>query len=321
MSPRVGAQIGGWGRRGWRSRLIAATAFAAAPLLATGIVIGLDATPALAAATGGQGATLPYTELQAENAATNGTIIGPSASGVSYGTLADEASYRKAVTLSGQGKYVEFTTTGATNSIDFRYSIPDGSGGAVYTAPLSLYINGSKQADFTLTDAYSWYYGSYPFTNSPGSNPHHFYDEVHRLFGTSYPAGTKFRLQIDAEDTAASYTIDFADFEQVGAALSQPAGSVSVTSEGADESGERLDVRLQRRDKRCRLRRHGLDPTGHLQHPRPHRREQRDDRWCRHVVLDGHRHRAGLLRQLGTEPEHQRAPAELRHLRQRPGAL
>src|SRR6202042_1030395 len=73
--------------------------------------------------------------------------------------------------------------------------------------------------------------------NPPGSGQHHFYDEVHRLFGTPYPAGTTFKLEVDSEDTASSYTIDFADFEQVGAALAQPAGSVLVTSEGADASG------------------------------------------------------------------------------------
>jgi hypothetical protein len=200
----------------------------------------VTAAPAWAAAsatlaTGGSGASLPYTEVQAENSATTGTVIGPS---YTQGQLADEASYRKAVTLKAAGQYVTFTTPVATNSINFRYSIPDTSDGSVYTAPLSLYINGAKQADFTLTNAYSWYYGSYPFTNSPGSgNPHHFFDETHRLFTTTYPAGTTFKLQVDSEDTAASYTIDFADFEQVGAALTQPSGSVSVTSEGADATG------------------------------------------------------------------------------------
>ena len=99
------------------------------------------------------------------------------------------------MTLQGSGQSVTFTTPVATNSIDFRYSIPDSSDGSVYTAPLSLYINGTKQTDFTLTNAYSWYYGSYPFVNTPGSgNPHHFYDEVHRLFTTTYPAGTTFKL-------------------------------------------------------------------------------------------------------------------------------
>ncbi|MEW2550119.1 choice-of-anchor D domain-containing protein [Streptomyces sp. NPDC047002] len=126
----------------------------------------------------------------------------------------------------------------ATNSIDVRYSIPDTASGSAYTAPLSLYVNGAKQDDLSLTNAYSWYYGSYPFTNSPGSNPHHFYDEVHRLLPQTYPAGTTFKLQVDSGDTASSYTIDFADFEQVGAALPQPSGSVSVTSQGADASGK-----------------------------------------------------------------------------------
>ncbi|MEY9962720.1 hypothetical protein ABIA33_000746 [Streptacidiphilus sp. MAP12-16] len=208
-------------------------AVAPAVLAAVG-VSALAVQPAWAAATGGSGASLPYVEVQAENSPTNGTLIGPS---YTQGQLADEASNRKAVTLQGSGKYVTFTTPVATNSIDFRYSIPDTSSGSVYTAPLSLYINGTKQSNFTLTNAYSWYYGGYPFTNTPGSNPHHFYDEVHRLFPTSYPAGTTFTLQVDAEDTASSYTIDFADFEQVGAALTQPSGSVSVTSKGADASG------------------------------------------------------------------------------------
>jgi parallel beta-helix repeat protein len=204
-----------------------------AALVAAGAVAA-TALPAAAAATGGSGATLPYVEIQAENSATNGTVIGPS---YAQGQLADEAAFRKAVTLQGSGKRVTFTTPVATNSIDFRYSIPDTSSGSVYTAPLSLYVNGTKQSNFTLTNAYSWFYGSYPFTNGPGSNPHHFYDETHRLFSTTYPAGTTFTLQVDAEDTASSYTIDFADFEQVGAALAQPAGSVSVTSKGADSTG------------------------------------------------------------------------------------
>jgi parallel beta-helix repeat protein len=209
---------------------------ASSALLAAGgaLALPVQSASAATAATGGGGASVPYVEVQAENSATSGTIIGPS---YAQGQLADEASGRKAVTLKGTGQYVTFTTPVATNSIDFRYSIPDTSDGSVYTAPLSLYINGTKQTDFTLTNAYSWFYGSYPFTNTPGSNPHHFYDEVHRLFGTTYQAGTTFKLQIDSEDTASSYTIDFADFEQVGAPLTQPSGSVSVTSKGADPSG------------------------------------------------------------------------------------
>jgi parallel beta-helix repeat protein len=202
-------------------------------------VLSLAIQPATAAtpppATGGNGANQPYAEVLAQNSVTNGTVIGPS---YTQGQLADEAVGRKAVTLTGTGKYVTFTTPVATNSIDFRYSIPDTSDGSTYTAPLSLSINGVAQPDFTLTNAYSWYYGSYPFVNTPGSGtPQHFYDEVHRLFSTTYPAGTTFTLQVNAEDTASSYTINLADFEDVAAPLAQPSGSVSVVSEGADPTG------------------------------------------------------------------------------------
>src|SRR6195952_4969623 len=197
-------------------------------LVASGIGALTAAGPALAAATGGVGATLPYVEVQAENSANSGSVIGPSAD---YGTLAHEASYRKAGTLNA-GQYVEFTTPVPTNSIDFRYSIPDTSGGSVYTTPINFSINGSASTAFTLTNAYSWYYSSYPFSKQPGSNPHHFYDETHRLLPTSYAAGTKFRLT-----ATSTTTIDFADFESVAGALSQPSGSVSVTSKGAAPPG------------------------------------------------------------------------------------
>jgi hypothetical protein len=189
---------------------------------------------AAATATGGSGASLPYVEVLAQSSPTNGTIIGPS---YTQGQLADEAVGREAVTLTGTGEYVTFTTPIATNSIDIRYSIPDSSDGSTYTAPLSLYINGTATTPLTLTNEYSWQYGGYPFTNTPGSDPEHFFDEVHRLFSTTYPAGTTFKLQVDSGDTASAYTINLADFENVAAPLAQPAGSVSVVSEGADPTG------------------------------------------------------------------------------------
>ncbi len=104
-------------------RSLALTA-AAASLTAAGLAAVAVPSAAAATATGGSGASLPYAEVQAENSATNGTVIGPS---YTQGQLADEASGRKAVTLQGTGQYVTFTTPVATNSIDFRYSIPDTS--------------------------------------------------------------------------------------------------------------------------------------------------------------------------------------------------
>src|SRR4029077_11427520 len=83
-----------------------------------------------------------------------------------------------------------------------------------------------------------WRYGGYQFTNNPGDgNPFQMFDEVHRLTG-QMSAGTKVRFQLDSGDNAGSYTIDIADFEQVGAPIAQPAGYLSVVTDyGADPTG------------------------------------------------------------------------------------
>ncbi len=180
------------------------------------------------------GATLPYAELEAENATTSGAIIGPDRT---FKTLAAEASGRRAVTLGETGHYVEFTLPQRANAIVVRYSIPDSEDGTGISAPLSLYINDARQADLSLTSKYSWLYSAYPFDNRPvGRNAHRFYDETHMLL-PQMEAGTIVRLQKDATSTAASYTIDFADFEQVAAPLAQPADSLSVITYGADPTG------------------------------------------------------------------------------------
>ncbi|WP_439382578.1 discoidin domain-containing protein [Amycolatopsis lexingtonensis] len=197
----------------------------AAAVLAAAAGLTIAAVPAESTAlAAGRGATVPFVEQEAETAATNGSVIGPNRAA---GTLAGEASGRKAVTLSGQGQYVEFTLTAPANSIDFRYSVPDSVNGTI-----SLYVGGTHNRDLALTSKWAWYYGSYPFTNNPADgHAHHFYDETRALLGTSYPAGTKIKLQVDAGDVPA--TIDLADFEQVGAAATRPSNSVSVTDYGA----------------------------------------------------------------------------------------
>jgi hypothetical protein len=187
--------------------------------------------------TAGRGAAVPFVEVEAANAKTNGTVLPESRA---WDTLAGEAIGRRAVTLGGLGKYVEFTLTQPANSIDVRYSIPDSRDGSAYTATLSLYVDGAKQKSLTLTNKYSWYYGAYPFVNTPDSgNPHHFYDEVHTLLGKELPAGAKVRLQVDAGDTAKSSTIYLADFQEVVAPRERPAAAVSVSDFGADPSGQK----------------------------------------------------------------------------------
>ena len=189
------------------------------------------------------GAALPYVEMEAHSATTNGSILGPD---YQLGDLASDGVDRTIVQLT-QGQSVQFTLPSAANSIDLRYSIPDASGGGGITAPLSIYINGVKQAkDLQLTSKYSWVYGQPQFSdcnspdwsNTPSGTAHHQFDEVHTLL-PQMAAGTTVKLQVDSEDNAPWYAIDVADFQQVAAPLSEPAGYISVTDSpyNADPTG------------------------------------------------------------------------------------
>jgi len=178
----------------------------------------------------GRGADLPFKTYEAEDAVTNGTILGPSRT---YREIPSEASNRKAVRLNSTGQYVEFTLTEAADSMVIRYCIPDAPAGGGINATISMYVNGTHYMDIPLTSKYSWVYGEYPWTNNPANgNPHRFFDETRVTFN-NLSAGTKVRLQKDSGDTAAYYIIDLVDFEKRPAPLSQPANSLSITSYGA----------------------------------------------------------------------------------------
>jgi hypothetical protein len=203
-----------------------AAALATSGLAAAVLAAPAQAAPAAPAATCPTsiqaGASVPFTEVQAECSANNGTLIGPD---YTQGSVASEAVGRQAVTLSGQGQYVEFTTPSATNSIDLRYSLPQGKSGN-----LAVYVNGTKLGQsLALTSKYSYLNTG----QIGGSKTHKLFDETRMLLGQNVSAGAKIKVQVDAEDTAGPYTIDLADFEQVAGAASAPANSVSLTSYGA----------------------------------------------------------------------------------------
>jgi hypothetical protein len=181
----------------------------------------------------GRGASVPFTEYSAVGSNTDGTVIGPSSN---LYTLPAEAVGRTAITLSGAGQHVDFTLAKAANAVDLRYSIPDSADGTGLATPLQVFVNGHEQPDLTLTSKYTWFYGSYPFTNNPADlHGHHMYDDVRTLFRRTLPAGTQVRFEIS--DPSIPVTIDVADFEQVAPPAPQPAGSISVLSFGADPSG------------------------------------------------------------------------------------
>ncbi|GIE62937.1 hypothetical protein BJY16_000032 [Actinoplanes octamycinicus] len=215
----------------------APTATLAAVLTAAAVTaVTWTSTPAQAAGLSpfdiaGRGATVPFTEIEAEKAATNGTSTGTDRT---YGTLSSEASGREAVTLDAAGEYVEFTLTKPANAVTFRYSVPDGKSGS-----LDLRTGSTLIKAVPVTSKYAWYYGYYPFTNNPGDGrPHHFYDEARALFGTTYQAGTKIRIQVSSTAQSPSFTIDLADFENVPGPIGKPSGAIDAVADyGADPTG------------------------------------------------------------------------------------
>jgi hypothetical protein len=188
------------------------------------MVVALSAgllTATVPAAHAAAGASLPFTSVEAESATTTGTKIGPD---YTQGTVASEASGRQAVRLNS-GQRVEFTVPRASNAVNVSYNVPDGQSGS-----LNVYVNGTKLAKtLPVTSKYSYVDTGW----IAGAKTHHFFDNARMLLGQSVQAGDKVAF----ESTGTQVTVDVADFEQVGGEATQPAGSVSVTSKGADPSG------------------------------------------------------------------------------------
>lgn len=185
------------------------------------------------------GATVPWTTYEAENMAGTGTVLGPQ-----YGpnVVASESSGRKCVLLNATTQYMEFAAQAAANALVVRYSVPDSADGVGTNSTISLYKNGVFVGKLPVTSKYSWLYGAYPFSNTPGNgSPRNFYDEV-RTNGLSISAGDVVRLQKDAGDTASYYMIDLVDLENVAAAFTAPANSLSIMSYGAGGAGATDDT-------------------------------------------------------------------------------
>lgn len=186
----------------------------------------------------GRGAAVPYTEYEAEDGTYRGTLLTADAKRTfGHTNFATESSGRESVRLDTTGQYVQFTSDNPANSIVVRNSIPDAPGGGGTEATLSLYADGEFVQKLGLSSKHSWLYGNTDapegLTNTPGSDARRLFDESHALLGATYPAGTVFRLQRDADDTAAFHIVDLVDLEQVAPPSAKPAGCVSITEYGA----------------------------------------------------------------------------------------
>ncbi len=194
--------------------------------------------PGTSAAAAARGAASPFAEYEAEDGTYDGTLLETDATRTfGHTNFATESSGRKSVRLDSTGQYVEFTSTGSTNSVVVRNSIPDAPGGGGQDKTLSLYADGTFVQKLDLSSKHSWLYGSTDdpegLTNNPGGDARRLFDESHALLDKTYPEGTTFRLQRDAGDDAAYYVVDLVDLEQVAPPASKPAECTSITEYGA----------------------------------------------------------------------------------------
>jgi hypothetical protein len=204
------------------------------------------------------------------HATTNAQVLPPTRTKWDKTQIQAEAIGRSAVQLDQTGDYVEFTTTAPMNSIVVRYCIPDSADGTGLNATLGLYIGGAgaSRTDMSLTSHYAWSYNGEAIPGDDSATglamakslndptqpyPHTFFDEYNVgpgdyagwtsvatgsstpaplvPAGTTVPAGTKVRIQRDAQDAAQFYIIDLVDFEDVPPApTATPAGFTDVTT-------------------------------------------------------------------------------------------
>ncbi|MFJ1914417.1 hypothetical protein ACIOGX_21135 [Streptomyces sp. NPDC088147] len=195
------------------------------------------------------GATTPFVTVEAES----GTLgvgarvrsLTPGAAPPTRATLEGEASGYALVELKANGDSVTLTNnTGKNaNSLVVRASIPDAAGGGGINATLNLYVNGVFRQAIALSSQQAWNYrGATTNPDDPraGGVAYRFYNEFPlRVTGAAIAPGSTIQLKKDAGNTAAVYDIDSVDLENVGAALAQPANSISVVSNGADPNFQR----------------------------------------------------------------------------------
>ncbi|GLW09127.1 hypothetical protein Misp01_42560 [Microtetraspora sp. NBRC 13810] len=193
----------------------------------------------------GRGAAVPWVSYEAEAGRYQGTLLETDPLRTfGHTNFATESSGRKSVRLNSTGQFVEFTSTNAANAIVVRNSIPDAPNGGGIDATISLYVNDTFVRKLTLSSKHSWLYGNTDgpeaLTNTPQADARRLFDESNALLAQTYPAGTRFKLQRDATDSASFYIIDMIDLEQVAPPSSQPAGCTSITNYGA-VAGDGID--------------------------------------------------------------------------------
>jgi hypothetical protein len=201
----------------------------------------------------GVGASVPFTEYEAESGALAGgstvvSLTAPPTPDCSSPQL--EASGRAFVQLAGKDQSVTWTnnTDKSFTAINLRYSIPDAPKGGGTNATLDLYVNGTFRQALNLTSAQTWVYqasvneGGMAQVPGPGLYPHVYFDEMHAwVQGDPIAPGSTIMLKQDSSNAASFYWIDLIDLESPPAPLTKPTDFLSIADFGARPNDSSFD--------------------------------------------------------------------------------
>ena len=185
----------------------------------------------------GRGATLTWTEYQAEEGEIRGRVAGPS---TSLSDPVSEAVGRMAVYLDREGDFVAWTVEEDADGFSLRYCIPDAPEGGGIEASLSLYINGEKTETLSLTSRHAWIYGpehrgARLWNDDPknGNRVAKYFDTARLVLKKPVRAGDRLMLRKDPDDSAEYYLIDLIELEKIPPTGIRPDDYLCITGFGA----------------------------------------------------------------------------------------
>ena len=179
---------------------------------------------------------MPYTRYESENGSYGGGASLQSSVQFIQSDIASEASNQKYVSLSSGGSYVQWKTTSAARGVNLRFTMPDNSSGTGLSGSLNLYVNNVLTKTINLSSYWAYQYFDVGGEGDPYQTPRvktfMRFDEVHFTLDNTINAGDTIKIQ-KVNNDGITYGVDFVELEPVPAAITLPAGYLSVTDYGA----------------------------------------------------------------------------------------
>lgn len=172
-------------------------------------------------------------EYEAEDQETSGTIVGPDRR---FGTVAAEASGRRAVQLDNPAQSIRLRLAAPARGLTVRYSIRHLQPDERPSSTLTIEANGRPMTSVRLTSHYSPLAIAHP--SAPRFLSHHFWEEQRILLPKLIPAGSVIVLRM-ASKAGPALALDLLDAEGFGPPEAAPRNALSVLQFKADPSGRR----------------------------------------------------------------------------------